>query len=246
MSEQVSASTGTPDRERTATSLFVMLADSLVTDYDVMDVLDRLVETCVSLLDVTAAGMLLDDLAGGLAVAASSSDDMRALEVFQSQHLEGPCRDCVATGERVRSADLSTEKRWPQFVPIALEAGFRSVTALPLRLRGEHVGALGLFASEPRTLAEEDELLAQAFADIATIGLLHQREVHRSTRLASQLRTALDSRVVIEQAKGVIAEREDVTLDAAYRRLRRYARDHNLKLTETALALVEGRLTIRD
>lgn len=231
-------------REASLTSMFVLLADTLVSDFDVIDVLDRLASTCVSLLHVTAAGIMLSDASGGLAVAAASRDDMRALEAFQAQSRQGPCPDSAVTGLPVHSADLGREERWPDFVPIALDAGFRSVTALPLRLRGEMVGALGLFGERVGRLGERDERLAQAFADVATIGLVQQRSAHHSTRLAEQLRAALDSRVVIEQAKGVIAEREGSTMEQAYQRLRRYAHDHSLKLTQVCTAVVERRLTL--
>lgn len=244
MSERTAGAGAASEREASLTSMFVVLADTLVNDYDVIDVLDRLATTCVSLLDVAAAGMLLHDLSGGLAVAAASGDEVRALEALEAQSRQGPCPQTATTGQPVRSADLRAEQRWPQFVPVALELGFRSVTALPLRLRGQAVGALGLFGEQPGRLNDRDEQLAQAFADVATIGLLQQRSSHHSMRLAEQLRAALDSRVVIEQAKGVTAERQGVSLEQAYQLLRRYARDHNLKLTQVSTAVVEGRLTL--
>lgn len=231
-------------RETAVASMFVLLADTLVSDYDVLDVFDHLAATCVSILDVAAAGMLLDDLAGGVAVAAASSHDLRVLEVFQAQNNEGPCRDCVRKGEPVSSADLQVEQRWPLFVPVALDAGFRSISALPLRLRGETIGALGLFSLTASKFDEADERLAQAFADAATIGLVHHRSELRHTVLAEQLKSALDSRVVVEQAKGVIAERGSISMEQAFQQLRRHARNHNLKITQVALAVVEGRLRL--
>lgn len=231
-------------REAALSDTFVELASTLVLDYDVIDVLDRLVHTCVEILDVAAAGMLLDDLKGGLAVAAASSDDMRTLEVFQAETLEGPCYDCGRAGAAVHSADLREEQRWPQFVDLARSLGYLSVSALPLRLRGQNLGVLGLFRSTVAPFGHGDERLAQAFADVAAVGLLNQRLAHRSTVLAEQLRGALDSRVVIEQAKGVLAERESITTDQAYQRLRQYARSHNLKLTQVALDVVEDRVRL--
>lgn len=233
-------------QEAQVSAMFVRLADSLVSDYDVVDVLDHLVQTCVAVLHVHAAGMLLDDQAGGLAVIASSSEDARKLEVLQAQSRQGPCYDCVVTGTPVSSHDLSEDSaRWPLFVPLALGAGLHAVTALPLRLRGETVGALGLFQSTPTTLEAEDARLAQAFADVATIGILHQRTMHRGSVMAEQLRGALDSRVVIEQAKGVLSERYDLSMPDAFNELRAFARQHNRKLTEVATSVVQGRLDIR-
>lgn len=241
MSERAGSTARTSTREDALTSMFVQLVDSLVRDYDVIDVLDHLVNTCVSILDVAAAGMLLDDLSDGLAVAAASREDVRTLEVFQSQAQEGPCWDCARAGERVHVDDLRTEPRWPSFTPLALKAGYVSVTAVPLRLRDEKLGVLGLFGESVAAIRPADERLAQAFADVATIGLLHQRSEQRSSAMAGHLRTALDSRVVIEQAKGVLAEREHLSMEEAFQRLRGHARNHNLKLTQVALDLVEGR-----
>jgi transcriptional regulator with GAF, ATPase, and Fis domain len=222
---------------------FVVLADTLVDDFDVVDLLDRLAAACVSLLGVTAAGLLLDDQKGNLAVVASSSEETRLLEVFQLQSNEGPCLDCVRTGEAVVSADLAADvDRWPRFVPAALAVGFRSVTAMPLRLREARIGGLHLFSAAPGRLADDDHRLAQALADVATIGILQQRSAHRSSMIAEQLQHALNSRVVIEQAKGVLAERHSVGMEEAFDALRRHSRDHNHKLTQTALAVVTGEL----
>jgi GAF domain-containing protein len=222
---------------------FVSLADTLVDDYDVVDLLDQLVRACVDLLGVTAAGLLLDDQRGGLAVVASSSEETRLLEIFQLQADEGPCLDCVRTRAPVTCTDLSAETgRWPQFVPAAVEAGFASVAAVPLRLRDTTIGGLNLFSAPGvAALPEEDRLLAQALADVATIGILQQRSAHRSAMMAEQLQYALSSRVVIEQAKGVLAERNGLGMDAAFELLRRHARDHNLKLTDLAMDVVHGR-----
>lgn len=233
---------GTGTSREALAQAFVTLADTLVDDYDVVDLLDNLVRSSVDLLDATAAGLLLDDQRGGLAVVASSTEETRLLEVFQLQTGEGPCLDCVRTATAVTSADLSLEReRWPRFVPAAEAAGFRSVAAVPMRLRGQVVGGLNLF-SGPDTppLGESERALAQALADVATIGILQQRSVHRSVVMAEQLQHALNSRVVIEQAKGVLAERNGLNMEAAFAMLRRYARDHNAKLTEVALRVVRG------
>jgi GAF domain-containing protein len=231
-------------REHALADTFVLLADTLVDDYDVVDLLQRLVDACVSLLGSTAAGLLLVDQRGGLAVVASSSEETRLLEVFQLQNNQGPCLDCVRSGRAVVSGDLQLEAaRWPLFVPAVSDAGFRSVVAVPMRLRTETIGGLNLFYSQPQELPPADQRIAQALADVATIGVLQQRLTHRSAVLAEQLQQALNSRVTIEQAKGMLAERDTLSMDSAFARIRRYARDHNLKLTDTALAVISGAIS---
>jgi GAF domain-containing protein len=230
-------------REKTLAETFVLLADTLVDDYDIVDLLDQLVASSVNLLGVTAAGLLLDDQRGNLAVVASSDESTRLLEIFQLQTNEGPCLDCVRTGSAVFSDDLQDDQeRWPRFVPAAINAGFRSVVAVPLRLRDQTIGGLNMFHARPEPIPADDRRLAQALADVATIGILQRRSTHRSTQLAEQLQHALSSRVAIEQAKGVLAERSNVGMDEAFAALRTHARTHNLKLTDVALAVVRGEL----
>lgn len=226
-------------REEQITDTFVTLADTLVDDYDVIDLLDGLVERCVLLFGATAAGILLIDQRGNLSVTATSSEETRLLEVFQIQGDEGPCLDCIRTARPVTCGDLAAEAaRWPAFVPAALATGFAAVDAVPLRLRDVTIGGLNLFHGEARSLSPGDRRVAQALADVATIGILQQRSIHRSSLLAEQLQAALNSRIVIEQAKGVLAERHDVSFAQAFLALRRYARDTNTKLSETARSVV--------
>ena len=232
-------------RESEVTQTFVTLADTLVDDYDVVELLEQLVAAAVSLLDVSAAGLLLDDQRGNLSVVASSSEETHLLEVFQLQAAEGPCLDCVRLGTPVAIADLESQTaRWPRFVPAALNVGFHSVAAVPLRLREKVVGGLNLFDTRVHLLTDADQELAQALADVATIGILQQRSIHRSTMLAEQLQHALNSRVVIEQAKGVLAERHSCDIEVAFAALRQHARSNNLRLTDLALSVIRGEAEI--
>ena len=228
-------------REDALAETFVQLADTLVEDYDVVDLLDHLVTAAVNLLAVDAAGLLLDDQRGHLTVIASSSEETRLLEVFQVETNEGPCLDCVRTRAPVTSDDLSADRsKWPRFVDAAVAAGFRSVTAVPLRLRDQTIGGLNMFQCTGAPLGDADQRLAQALADVATIGILQHRSVHRSVVVAEQLQHALNSRVVIEQAKGVLAERHNLDMESSFSALRSHARTHNLKLTDLAQSVVHG------
>ena len=228
-------------REQVLADTFVTLADTLVDDYDIVDLLDQLVAGCLELLGVAAAGLLLDDQQGNLVVVASSSEEARLLEVFQLQNNEGPCLECVRGGVVVARGHLDQERqRWPLFVPAALEAGFQSVAAVPLRLRAQTIGALNLFNPDTEPISDEDQRLARALADVATIGILQQRSVQHGHLVGEQLQHALNSRVVVEQAKGILAERGDLTMVQAFQVLRGYARNHNLKLTDVASSVVDG------
>jgi GAF domain-containing protein len=230
-------------REQRIVETFVELADTMVDDFDVVDFLHRLAERCVELLDCSEAGLLLADAAGRLRVMASSSERSDALDLLQLQNQEGPCFECFHRGEPVASQDLGHEQdRWPTFAAAAQDRGFRSVQALPMRVRGDTVGALNLFRSQTGTILERDLPLAQGMADIAAVALLQERTVRESHGVTQQLQNALTSRVVIEQAKGVLAERAQITVDAAFMSLRNYARGSNRRLSEIAAEVVDGEL----
>lgn len=227
---------------RLARSL-VELADTLVDDFDVVELLQRLVENSVDLLDASQAALLLRDQQGGIRLVASTSESARLLELFQVQGDEGPCLDCIRSGAPVLVPDLAgAAPRWPRFVRTAIGQGFRSSHTVPLRLRTEIIGALGLFHTTVGPLKADDIRAAQALADIATIGILQQRTIALKEVLSEQLQTALISRVVIEQAKGVLAATAGIDVEAAFDHLRAYCRPRNLPLTATASAVVRGTL----
>jgi GAF domain-containing protein len=223
----------------------VELADSLVDDFDVVELLSLLADRCVEVLGVSAAGVMLVAPEGDLRVVASSSEAMRVVELFELQSDEGPCLDCYRSGEAVLlDEDLAAvDGRWPRFAPVAVEAGFRSAHALPMRLRGSVIGALNLFAPYRGALSGDDVVAGQALADVATIAIVQQRVVSESRVLIDQLNTALTSRVVIEQAKGILAERGGVSMESAFESMRHYARDHNLHLAAIARSVVDKTLS---
>ncbi len=222
--------------------VFVEMADTLVDDFDVIDFLHVLAERCVQLLGVSAAGLLLTDQQDTLQVVAASTERTRLLELFQLQTDQGPCVDCFRTGRPVSVADLPSAGRWPRFTAAAAEVGFAAVHALPMRLRSDIIGALNLFDTKAGALDEDKLRIGQALADVATIGLLQQRAIRRRDTLTEQLQTALNSRVLIEQAKGVLAERLHLDVDKAFAVLRSDARNHNRRLSELAQAIVDGSL----
>ncbi len=230
-------------REAEIVRSLVEMADTLVDDYDVVDLLTGLADRCVNLLGVSAAGVMLASPAGGLGLAASSSEEMRLLELFELQAQEGPCLDAFRTGERVGHESLEAGSgRWPSFAAAARDVGFQSAFALPLRLREVTLGALNLLGTTSAPMDEADVIVARAFADLATLSIVQHRARSEAQRLNEQLSTALTSRVVIEQAKGVISERAGTDLAEAFSRLRAYARSSNLRLTDVARAAVEGTL----
>jgi transcriptional regulator with GAF, ATPase, and Fis domain len=218
------------DRGRDIAQAFVAIANTMVDGLDVVDLLTGLTRDCARLLDIASAGLLLADHHDVLHVVAASSEDTRNLELYQAQRDQGPCVDCFRSGEPVSIADLAAEvDRWPDFVPAATEAGFASVHAVPMRLRDTRLGTLGLFGTTVGALSDDDLNLGQALAHVAVV-------------ITDQLRNALTSRVAIEQAKGLLAQLGDLTMDASFDALRRYARDHNQRLTDVARKLVSREL----
>jgi hypothetical protein len=220
---------------------FVSLADTMVDDFDVIDFLHMLADRSARLLPASAAGVLLADPRGGLRVAAASSEEAGLVELFQIQNDQGPCLDCFRTGQPVTAADLADpDQRWPRFADAATRAGFGAVHALPMRLRDQVIGALNLFSADTAPLGPADLRIGQALADVATIGLVQERNVRRAETLAEQLQAALNSRVVIEQAKGRLAERLGLDMDQAFALLREQARSSNQRLTDVARQVIDG------
>jgi GAF domain-containing protein len=227
--------------------MFVLLADTLAEDFDLSDVLDQLAHVCVDLLGATAAGVLLADHDSTLHVVAASNESSHLPEMFQLQGKSGPCLDAYASGVPVAVADLAdSAERWPEFTKRAKGLGFTSVHAFPMRLRAEVIGAVNLFHDTATVLAAEDARVAQALTDIATISVLQLRLLRERGQVAEQLQLALNSRIVIEQAKGMLAELGRVDMGRAFDALRRYARDRNLRLTAVAETIVSRELPIED
>ena len=231
------------NREEWLAATLVELADTLVDEFDLVDFLSLLAKRCVELFGAVEAGLMLADPKGELRFMAASSERTKILELFELQNEEGPCLDCFRSGEQVVNQRLGDPPaRWPRFSVEAQEAGFVSAHALPLRVRGKCIGAINLFHATERRLDPVDVLLGQAMADIATIGILQERTINEAAVLAEQLARALDSRIVLEQAKGRLAERNGVDVDQAFALLRGYSRGHNRRLTEVTAAFLSGEL----
>jgi GAF domain-containing protein len=226
---------------------FVEFSDTLVRDYDVVEFLSRLCRRSVEILGVTGSGALLTDGADRLQVVAASTEQVTVLETLQIQRQEGPCVDAYRSGRQVAAPDLrQTARRWPAFTPRALGAGIAGVCAFPMRLRADRIGALNVFQAAPGPFDQAAVLAGQALADVATIAILQARAVEDAARLAGQLEHALKSRVVVEQAKGILAERLGIDPEEAFARLRRHGRRHGLHLAVLARQVVDGTFTLDD
>jgi GAF domain-containing protein len=236
-------STPAAGREQSLVTAFVRLADTLVTDYDVIDLFHGLCADCVALLDADAAGLMLGDQRGALQVVSASEEAAHLIELFQLQADQGPCLDCYATGAQVKAGDLAAAGgQWPRFAARAAEHGFAAVHALPMRLRGQTIGALNLFGRHPHVMGPDELAVGQALADVATIAILSDRNAREREQLTEQLQAALHSRVIIEQAKGILAERGHIGPDQAFIRLRDHSRRSRRRLSELARAVVDGTL----
>jgi transcriptional regulator with GAF, ATPase, and Fis domain len=233
------------DRDRLLTRTFVRLADTLTDDFDIVEFLHELCADVVQLVGAETAGVMLADTRGGLRLLASSEERMRILEVFELQSQQGPCLDAYRTHQTVSATLEEGTRLWPSFAPYASRLGFQYMCAVPLRLRDITIGALNLFRATDDPFAEGDLEIAQAMAKVAATGLLQRRTISERNLVAEQLQTALQSRIAIEQAKGVLAEYLDVSVDEAFQRLRRHARSNNRKLTELARDVANKRIDPR-
>lgn len=228
-----------PEREQMVMDTFIDLADTLSRDYDVADFLHMLVQRCADVLKVSTAGVVIESPDRTLRLAAATSDDMDTLEHAEIDHGQGPCLDAYRRAEQVTADDLTDEfGRWPDIAPLAVDMGLLAVYAFPIRLRDDCIGALNLYRETTDGFKEDDVRLAQAFADVAAIGILQQRTVAAAEERADQLQHALDSRIVIEQAKGMLAERTEVSTEEAFQRIRRYARSHHQKVGDVCQRVI--------
>lgn len=232
-------------REQRLLETFATLADTLVDGYDVLDLLQQLVDACHDLLDTAAAAILLADQSGELDVMASSNEASRLVELIQLGAEAGPCIESFRSGRPVSVPDIAeSPEEWSRFRDSALALGFASVYAVPMRLRESVIGTLNLLNDHTGEFDEQDRIAAQAFADVATIGILHERSLRETAVLAEQLQGALTSRIVIEQAKGVVAYTRGVSVERAFELIRGYARSHRIGISQVAASIVDRSLRL--
>jgi GAF domain-containing protein len=234
------------ERQTLTATTFVEIVDTLVGDFDVIDVMTLLTARVVQLLDVTAAGILLADTSGKLRVIGASDEQINLLELFQIQNDQGPCLDSYRTGQVVVNARLDLQSPWPEFASASLRSGFQSVCAVPLRLKDLTIGCLNMFSDKSLPLSDAEIALAQALADVATIAIVQDLATRKATIREGELQHALTSRISIEQAKGMIAATVGVDMNEAFRRLRSFARNNNRGLTDVANDCVAGVLNVAD
>jgi len=230
-------------RERLLARAFVRLADTLADEFDLVEFLHGLSVDSVEIIGAAAASVMLADTHGGLRLVASSEERMRVLELFEIQSAQGPCLDAFGTGQAVQASAAESRRRWPVFAPRASEAGFHVMCAVPMRARADTIGALNLFRGNDEPFSDAELDIARAMAQVATIALIQERAIRERSLLVEQLQTALRSRVVIEQAKGMLAEHLSTTVDEAFQLLNKYARDHNRRLTDVARDVVARKLS---
>ncbi|WP_213815456.1 GAF and ANTAR domain-containing protein [Glaciihabitans sp. dw_435] len=234
-------------REQKINDAFVATTDALMNDYDIVDLLSTLLKTCTDILGVDAGGILLADSGGDLDLVASTSEEAKVVETIIIAAGAGPCIDCYSTGRAVSVPDITAgATRWPKFHDSAIEQGFRSTYAIPMRLRREVIGVMNLLSTTPDSITDNDADIAQALADIAVLGILHERNFRNPLVVGEQLHLALDTRIIVEQAKGVLAQAEDLTMTDAFNALREYAAAHDLSLRHTAEATVQRAIATAD
>ena len=229
-------------RERLLARAFVRLADTLAGEFDIVEFLQSLSADSVEIIGAEAASVMLANGRGELRLVASSEERMRLLELFEIQCAQGPCLDAFGSGKVVQASGAESHARWPLFAPQASEAGFHALCAVPMRARASIIGALNLFRGSDQPFTEADLEIARAMAQVATIALVQERAIRERSMLAEQLQAALHSRIIIEQAKGMLAEHLITTVDEAFQLLNNYARDHNRRLTEVARDVVDRKI----
>jgi GAF domain-containing protein len=229
-------------REAALARVFVRLADTLASDFDIVEFLLGLSADSVEILGAEAAGVMLADARGGLRLIASSDERMRLLELFELQGAQGPCLDAFSTGQALQATAESSRVRWPEFAQQASDSGFQVMCAVPLRVREDVIGAMNLFRATDEPFTDDEIDIAQAMAEMAAIGLVQERALRERSLLTQQLQAALNSRVIIEQAKGMLAEYLQTTMDDAFQLLRNYARSHNRKLTDAARDVIDRKI----
>ncbi|MET8468852.1 GAF and ANTAR domain-containing protein [Streptomyces sp. NPDC006422] len=237
------------ERDERLARAFLELADTLTDGFYLVDFLHVLTDHMLALLDVTAIGVVMVDAQGRMVDVTASTHTAHQLEEAQIEFDEGPCKDSCRTHEQVGPVDLTgpgASERWPRFTETARAAGFTAVAALPLRLREEVIGAVNVFHARRDALHPAGLRLGQALADAATIGILHQRLSQDQAERVGQLQTALNSRIIIEQAKGCLGARLDIAPDAAFARLRSYARARRTPLTRLSQQVVDGRVQAQE
>ena len=229
-------------REQRMLDTFVELADTLANDFEVNEFLRMLIERCTELLQVSTAGVMLETPDGHLRLAAALTPEMEALEQAEVDNHDGPCHEAYRTGAAVVADDLQRSDvadRWPTVIARMHTLGLRAVYAFPLRLRDDRIGALNLYRRRPGRFDDDDIRLAQAFADVAAIGIMQERKVTSAERRAEQLQHALDSRVLIEQAKGIISGERAISIDEAFEAIRRHARSNHLRIQDVARSVID-------
>lgn len=234
-----------PPREKQLLDTLTFVADTLVDDFDVVDFLHDLVDRCAAIFDAVDVGLVLADEHGELVVMASTNERLHLIEVLQLSAGNGPCVDAYHSGALVTAGDIEEiARRWPPFASAARDSGYQSVHAVPLRLRQGTIGSLNLFSDKLGELDPRDVPAAQTIADVCTIGLVQERTIREASLARDQLQHALDARIVIEQAKGVIAHSRDIDMETAWRMLRQRARSHQARVTDIARGVIDGLITI--
>jgi transcriptional regulator with GAF, ATPase, and Fis domain len=225
------------------TQAFVDATAAMVEDRDVADTLAKLLHDCATSTAANAIGLLVTDERGDLDVLSATSHQATELEIYQLQHDAGPCIDAVRSGTSVAVAtDGDIKARWGVVGEAIVEAGFHAVQSVPLRWHGRIIGALNAFHRDPGTVDEDTQVLLQAFADVATVVIVQTAELS-SSELTERVRLALAGRTVIEQAKGVLAQTNNIDMAAAYELLARRAAENGSSLSQAAARIIQDAQT---